>query len=251
VVAGRILMIEDDQNISKIVELYLKKENYAVDVEEDGLDGYRRFFEESYDLIILDLMLPTLDGYEICRKIRKNSRVPIIMLTAKGEQEEKIRGLEIGADDYIPKPFDVRDRGLEIGADDYIPKPFDVRELVARIKANLRRRNYDQREEKDQSHLLTYDTLILDTKGFEVSLDGRRKVIPRREVQLLKILMENPNRVFTRDELIENLWGWDFEGEDRVIDVYIKRLRKRLIPMEKSSWNIETVWGIGYKFRYE
>ncbi len=225
-------MIEDDQNISKIVELYLKKENYAVDVEEDGLDGYRRFFEESYDLIILDLMLPTLDGYEICRKIRKNSRVPIIMLTAKGEQEEKIRGLEIGADDYIPKPF-------------------DVRELVARIKANLRRRNYDQREEKDQSHLLTYDTLILDTKGFEVSLDGRRKVIPRREVQLLKILMENPNRVFTRDELIENLWGWDFEGEDRVIDVYIKRLRKRLIPMEKSSWNIETVWGIGYKFRYE
>ena len=230
--AGRILMIEDDQNISKIVELYLKKENYAVDVEEDGLDGYRRFFEESYDLIILDLMLPTLDGYEICRKIRKNSRVPIIMLTAKGEQEEKIRGLEIGADDYIPKPF-------------------DVRELVARIKANLRRRNYDQREEKDQSHLLTYDTLILDTKGFEVSLDGRRKVIPRREVQLLKILMENPNRVFTRDELIENLWGWDFEGEDRVIDVYIKRLRKRLIPMEKSSWNIETVWGIGYKFRYE
>jgi len=232
VVAGRILMIEDDQNISKIVELYLKKENYAVDVEEDGLDGYRRFFEESYDLIILDLMLPTLDGYEICRKIRKNSRVPIIMLTAKGEQEEKIRGLEIGADDYIPKPF-------------------DVRELVARIKANLRRRNYDQREEKDQSHLLTYDTLILDTKGFEVSLDGRRKVIPRREVQLLKILMENPNRVFTRDELIENLWGWDFEGEDRVIDVYIKRLRKRLIPMEKSSWNIETVWGIGYKFRYE
>ena len=230
--AGRILMIEDDQNISKIVELYLKKENYAVDVEEDGLDGYRRFFEESYDLIILDLMLPTLDGYEICRKIRKNSRVPIIMLTAKGEQEEKIRGLEIGADDYIPKPF-------------------DVRELVARIKANLRRRKYDQREEKDQSHLLTYDTLILDTKGFEVSLDGRRKVIPRREVQLLKILMENPNRVFTRDELIENLWGWDFEGEDRVIDVYIKRLRKRLIPMEKSSWNIETVWGIGYKFRYE
>jgi len=232
VVAGRILMIEDDQNISKIVELYLKKENYAVDVEEDGLDGYRRFFEESYDLIILDLMLPTLDGYEICRKIRKSSRVPIIMLTAKGEQEEKIRGLEIGADDYIPKPF-------------------DVRELVARIKANLRRRKYDQREEKDQSHLLTYDTLILDTKGFEVSLDGRRKVIPRREVQLLKILMENPNRVFTRDELIENLWGWDFEGEDRVIDVYIKRLRKRLIPMEKSSWNIETVWGIGYKFRYE
>jgi len=152
------------------------------------------------------------------------------MLTAKGEQEEKIKGLDIGADDYIPKPF-------------------DVRELTARVAANLRRRKLDREENKGENeHRLAYDTLIFNKKGFEVSLDGRVLDIPRREAQLLKYLMEYPNRVFSRNELIENIWGWDFEGEDRVVDLYIKRLRQRLSPEEEASWSIATVWGIGYKF---
>ena len=226
----RILIVEDDPNISEIVSLYLKKEGYEVDQQSDGKKGYEAFLAKAYDLIILDLMLPSMDGYEICRKVRETSNIPIVMLTAKGEQKEKIKGLDIGADDYIPKPF-------------------DVRELTARVAANLRRRKLDREEGiEEKEHRLAYDTLIFNKKGFEVSLDGRMIDIPRREAQLLKYLMEYPNRVFSRNELIENIWGWDFEGEDRVVDLYIKRLRQRLHPEEEASWNIATVWGIGYKF---
>ncbi len=226
----RILIVEDDPNISEIVSLYLKKEGYEVDKEADGKKGYEGFLEKAYDLIILDLMLPSMDGYEICRKVRETSNVPIVMLTAKGEQEEKIKGLEIGADDYLPKPF-------------------DVRELIARVEANLRRRKLDREESKGVgSGRLAFDTLIFNKEAFEVYLDGDTVEIPRREAQLLKYLMEYPNRVFSRNELIENVWGWDFEGEDRVVDLYIKRLRQRLNPKEEASWSIATVWGIGYKF---
>ena len=226
----RILIIEDDPNISEIVSLYLKKEGYEVDKEADGKKGYERFLSKAYDLIILDLMLPGMDGYEICRKVREDSNVPILMLTAKGEQDEKIKGLDIGADDYIPKPF-------------------DVRELMARVASNLRRRKLDQEENSGEGdQRLAYDTLIFNKEAFEVSLDGKIVEIPRREAQLLKYLMEYPNRVFSRNELIENIWGWDFEGEDRVVDLYIKRLRQRLQPGEGAIWNIATVWGVGYKF---
>ncbi len=226
----RILIVEDDPNISEIVSLYLKKEGYEVDKEEDGKAGYDNFLKQAYDLIVLDLMLPGMDGYEVCRKIRETSNVPIIMLTAKGEQDEKIKGLDIGADDYLPKPF-------------------DVRELMARVGANLRRRKLDREENKgDGEQRLAYDTLIFNKEAFEVTLDGEPMDIPRREAQLLKYLMEYPNRVFSRTELIENIWGWDFEGEDRVVDLYIKRLRQRLTPKEEASWNIATVWGVGYKF---
>lgn len=225
----RILIVEDDPNISEIVSLYLKKEGYEVDKKADGKKGYEAFLAKAYDLIILDIMLPSMDGYEICRKVRKTSNIPIVMLTAKGEQVEKIKGLDIGADDYIPKPF-------------------DVRELTARVAANLRRRKLDREEIKGKGNRLAYDTLIFNKEAFEVSLDGDVVEIPRREAQLLKYLMEYPNRVFSRSELIENIWGWDFEGEDRVVDLYIKRLRQRLIPGETASWNIATVWGIGYKF---
>lgn len=226
----RILIVEDDPNISEIVSLYLKKEGYEVDKEADGKKGYEAFLSKAYDLIILDLMLPSMDGYEVCGKVRESSNIPIVMLTAKGEQDEKIKGLDIGADDYLPKPF-------------------DVRELMARVGANLRRRKLDREENKGESEQrLAFDTLIFNKKGFEVSLDGQIVEIPRREAQLLKYLMEHPNRVFSRNELIENIWGWDFEGEDRVVDLYIKRLRQRLKPKEEASWNIATVWGIGYKF---
>ena len=226
----RILIVEDDPNISEIVNLYLKKEGYEVDKEADGIKGYQGFLNKAYDLIILDLMLPGMDGHEICRKVRETSNVPIIMLTAKGEQEDKIKGLDMGADDYLPKPF-------------------DVRELTARVAANLRRRKLDRDEgQGDGSQRLAYDTLIFNKEAFEVSLDGEIVEIPRREAQLLKYLMEYPNRVFSRNELIENIWGWDFEGEDRVVDLYIKRLRQRLNPKEETSWSIATVWGIGYKF---
>ncbi len=226
----RILIVEDDPNISEIVSLYLKKEGYQVDKEVDGKKGYEKFLANAYGLIILDLMLPSMDGYEICKKVRETSNVPIIMLTAKGEQEEKIKGLEIGADDYLPKPF-------------------DVRELMARVAANLRRRELDREESAGEGdRRLAYDTLIFNKEAFEVSLDGVAMELPRREAQLLKYLMEYPNRVFTRTELIENIWGWDFEGEDRVVDLYIKRLRQRLNPEKEASWSIATVWGIGYKF---
>lgn len=226
----QILIIEDDPNISEIVGLYLKKEGYKVDKEADGIKGYEQFLENAYDLMILDVMLPGMDGYEICQKVREKSNIPIIMLTAKGEQEEKIKGLEIGADDYLPKPF-------------------DVRELMARVRANLRRQQMEQEERKGEgSKRLAYDSLIFNKEAFEVYLDGETVEIPRREAQLLKYLMEYPNRVFSRNELIENIWGWDFEGEDRVVDLYIKRLRQRLSPKEEASWSIATVWGVGYKF---
>lgn len=226
----RILVLEDDPNISEIVSLYLKKEGYEVDKESDGKKGYERFVTKAYDLIILDLMLPSMDGYEICRKVRETSNVPIVMLTAKGEQEDKIKGLDIGADDYLPKPF-------------------DVRELMARVAANLRRRKLDREENKNEGdRRLAFDTLIFNKEAFEVYLDGEAVEIPRREAQLLKYMMEYPNRVFSRNELIENIWGWDFEGEDRVVDLYIKRLRQRLKPKKDPSWNIATVWGVGYKF---
>lgn len=229
----QILLVEDDPNISEIVSLYLKKEGYEVDKEADGKAGYEAFLKKAYDLIVLDLMLPGMDGYEICRKVRENSNVPVVMLTARGEQDEKIKGLDIGADDYIPKPF-------------------DVRELMARVSANLRRRKLDREENKGGGEQrLAYDTLIFNKDAFEVSLDGVSVEIPRREAQLLKYLMEYPNRVFSRTELIENIWGWDFEGEDRVVDLYIKRLRQRLSPKKEASWNIATVWGIGYKFEVD
>jgi DNA-binding response OmpR family regulator len=175
-------------------------------------------------------MLPGLDGYEICKKIRETSYTPVIMLTAKGSLEEKVKGLHLGADDYVTKPF-------------------EIHELIARIHAMLRRRELDHEEiENKEANRLEYDNLIFDIDAFVIYLNGDMINVPRRELQLLQHLMMHPNQVFTRDDLIEGIWGLDFDGEDRVIDVYIKRLRKRLKTKTKQSWSIKTVWGIGYKF---
>lgn len=226
----RILLVEDDENISKIINLYLVNENFEVSCCKNGEEAYKIFSKNKYDLILLDLMLPDLSGYDICKKIRETSYVPIIMLTAKGELEEKVNGLNMGADDYVTKPF-------------------EIHELLARIHALLRRRKLDHKEIKNiEVNRLEYDNLVFDVDAFIVYLNGNIIDVPRREAQLLKYLMMHPNQVFKRSELIDKVWGLDFEGEDRVIDLYIKRLRKRLKTNNKQSWSIKTVWGIGYKF---
>lgn len=226
----RILLVEDDVNICRIVKLYLENEGFIVTDFGDGLEAWESFLKNKYDLVLLDLMLPGLDGYEICKKIRQTSYTPIIMLTAKGGLEEKIKGLHLGADDYITKPF-------------------EIHELIARVHATLRRREFDHEEvEKKEANRLEYDNLVFDIDAFVVYLNGEIVNIPRRELQLLQHLMMHHNQVFTRDDLIEGIWGLDFDGEDRVIDVYIKRLRKRLKSKTKQSWAIKTVWGVGYKF---
>ncbi|WFA10046.1 response regulator transcription factor [Tissierella sp. Yu-01] len=225
----RVLLVEDDINISKIVKLYLENEGFIVSCFENGIEACESFSKNKYDIALLDLMLPGLDGYEICRKIRETSYTPIIMITAKGSLEEKIKGLKIGADDYIAKPF-------------------EIHELIARVHAMLRRRELDYEEVNSKGlNRLEYDNLIFDIDSFEIYLNGEMINVPRREAQLLQHLMKYPNQVFTRDDLIEGIWGLDFDGEDRVIDVYIKRLRKRLKTKNKQSWSIKTVWGIGYK----
>jgi DNA-binding response OmpR family regulator len=226
----RILLVEDDINICRIVKLYLEKEGFIVSTFEDGSEACESFLKNKYDLVLLDLMLPGLDGYEICKKIRETSYTPVIMLTAKGSLEEKVKGLHLGADDYVTKPF-------------------EIHELIARIHAMLRRRELDHEEiENKEANRLEYDNLIFDIDAFVIYLNGDMINVPRRELQLLQHLMMHPNQVFTRDDLIEGIWGLDFDGEDRVIDVYIKRLRKRLKTKTKQSWSIKTVWGIGYKF---
>ncbi|ABR46773.1 two component transcriptional regulator, winged helix family [Alkaliphilus metalliredigens QYMF] len=229
----KILLVEDDENISKIIKLYLEKEGFVVSCCYDGIVACETFLKNKYDLVLLDLMLPGLDGYQVCQKIRETSYTPIIMLTAKGDLEEKVKGLHIGADDYVTKPF-------------------EIHELLARIHAMLRRIEQDHEEvNRKEGNRLEYDNLIFDIDAFIIYLNEDIINVPRREAQLLKYLMMYPNQVFKREELIEGIWGWDFEGEDRVIDLYIKRLRKRLKSKTKQSWSIKTVWGIGYKFEVE
>jgi DNA-binding response OmpR family regulator len=229
----KILLIEDDENISKIIKLYLEKEGLIVFCCDDGMEACEIYLKNKYDLVLLDLMLPGIGGHEVCQKIRETSSVPIIMLTAKGNLEEKVKGLNIGADDYITKPF-------------------EIHEVLARIHAILRRRTLDHEEiTSKEGNRLEYHNLIFDIDAFVIHLNEDVIKIPRREAQLLQYLMMYPNQTFKRDDLIEGIWGWDFEGEDRVIDLYIKRLRKRLKSKNKQSWSIKTVWGIGYKFEVE
>ena len=229
----KILLVEDDENISNIIKLYLEKEDFIVTCCDDGIEACEIFLKNKYDLVLLDLMLPGLDGYQVCQKIKETSYTPIIMLTAKGSLEDKVKGLHIGADDYVTKPF-------------------EIHELLARINAMLRRRDLDYEEIKNKEvNRLEYHNLIFDIEAFEIHLNEDVIKVPRREAQLLQYLMMYPNQVFTRDDLIEGIWGLDFEGEDRVIDVYIKRIRKRLKSKVKQNWSIKTVWGIGYKFEVE
>lgn len=217
-----ILIIDDDKNIREVVKLYLKKEGYEVMEAADGAIGVDMFFGKQYDLVLLDIMMPVLDGMETIKKIRAKSNVPVIMLTAKGETFDKVLALELGADDYIVKPFD--------------PK-----ELVARVKAVIRRSN-----QEEKSDLLEYEDLTIDMQNYQVIYKGNELQMPPKEIELLYFLASRPNKVFTRDQLLEQVWGFEYFGDSRTVDVHIKRLREKFT--EEEPWQIKTVWGVGYKF---
>lgn len=221
----KIMMVDDDLNICRVTSIYLQKAGYEVVFAYDGDQALKLFDTTKVDAIILDLMLPKVDGMKVCEKIRQASPVPIIMLTAKGQTTDKIDGLQLGADDYIVKPF-------------------DPNELIARLQAVLRR---TQTDKVSNPELISIGKLEINTMTHVVSLNGNEVKLPKKEFELLLFLAKHPNRVFSRDELIEMIWGWDFEGEDRVVDLYIKRLRSKLSKAENQSIMIKTVWGVGYQ----
>ena len=220
----RIMVVDDDPNIGQLIQLYLEKEGFITEYYMDGISGLEGFRKNPPHLIILDIMLPKMDGWEVCKNIRRTSQIPIIMLTAKGETFDKVLGLELGADDYIVKPFD--------------PK-----ELVARVKAVLRR----SKSTKDDEQIVSYPNLTINLTDYTLTFMGKDIECPPKELELLYFLASNPNKVFTREQLLEQVWGYDFYGDSRTIDVHVKRLREKL-TMEDNSWGIKTVWGVGYKF---
>ncbi|MCL2366909.1 MAG: response regulator transcription factor [Oscillospiraceae bacterium] len=221
----KVLIVEDDDNIAELLRLYLEKDGFMVQIAENGAVGIAEFERFQPDLVLLDIMLPVLDGWAVCREIRSTSNVPIIMLTAKGETLDKVTGLEMGADDYIVKPF-------EIG------------ELIARIHAVMRR--FDASGVHEVKRLI-YDNLIIDMDSFELYIHGKRVDAPPKEMELLYHLASSPNRVFTRNQLLDDVWGFDYFGDSRTVDVHIKRLREKLENVS-PKWTLKTVWGVGYKF---
>ena len=222
---GKILIVDDDKNICELLRLYLEKEAYTVAIANDGVQAVEMFESESPDMVLLDIMLPRLDGWQVCREIRKSSDKPIIMLTAKGETFDKILGLELGADDYVVKPF-------------------DAKEVVARVKAVLRRTSSAQ---GDAVKEVRYEKLTVNLTNYELKVDGNVVDTPPKELELLYHLASNPNRVFTRDQLLDEVWGFDYYGDSRTVDVHIKRLREKLEGVS-DKWALKTVWGVGYKF---
>ena len=222
--ARKVLIVEDETNIADLINLYLKKEGYETMVANDGgkaLELYRLFRP---DLVLLDIMLPVMDGWAVCSKIRETDSTPIIMLTAKGETIDKVSGLEMGADDYIVKPF-------------------EMKELLARVHAVLRRTGGDEAKAKR----LSYDGLVIDLDSYELEVMGHRVDTPPKELELLYHLAASPNRVFTRNQLLDEVWGFDYFGDSRTVDVHIKRLREKLEGVS-DQWSLKTVWGVGYKF---
>ena len=220
----KILIVDDDLHIAELISLYVMKEGYDVREVYDGREALKEAERFQPDLILLDLMLPGLDGYQVCTEIRKTSRVPIIMLTAKGETFDKVLGLELGADDYIVKPFD--------------PK-----ELIARVKAVLRRSEPKQEENKE---VLRFGALEINTMQYTVTYAGKSLEFPPKEFEVLSFLAQHPNRVFTREQLLDRIWGYEYIGDTRTVDVHVKRIREKLNPEEE--WGIRTVWSVGYKF---
>lgn len=220
----RALIVEDDSNIAELLRLYLGKDGFEVMISPDGGKAEGLFDVFQPDLVLLDLMLPVKDGWQVCRAIREKSAVPIIMLTAKGETEDKITGLEMGADDYVTKPF-------------------EVRELLARVHAVLRRREGGASGEKK----LSFDKLVINLDSYELVVDGVKVDTPPKEMELLFHLASSPNRVFTRNQLLDEVWGFDYFGDSRTVDVHIKRLREKLEGVSEK-WTLKTVWGVGYKF---
>ena len=222
----KILIVDDDENICELLRLYLEKDGFETVVANDGEQAVDYAAKYTPDLILLDIMLPKLDGWQVCREIRKSSDVPIIMLTAKGETFDKILGLELGADDYISKPF-------------------DTKEVIARIKAVLRRSS--DKDKASQIQEVKYDKLRINLTNYELEVNGVKIDTPPKELELIYHLASNPNRVYTRDQLLDEVWGFDYYGDSRTVDVHVKRLREKL-EIVSDRWSLKTVWGVGYKF---
>ena len=220
----KVLIFDDDINICELIKLYVEKEGYSAKIVNDGLKAISTFKDFTPNIVVLDIMLPGSDGWDVCREIRKVSNIPIIMLSAKDETFDKVLGLELGADDYVVKPFE--------------PK-----ELMARIKAVLRR--YDKKS--NDVNQVVFPNLVIDKSNYTLKIHGKDMEIPPKELELLFFLASNTTKVFTRDQLLEHVWGFDFFGDSRTVDVHIKRLREKLEPPD-THWQLKTVWGVGYKF---
>ena len=221
----KILIVDDDVHIAELISLYLQKESFDTKEIYSGRKAIEEFSAFSPHLVLLDIMLPEMDGYQVCREIRRISSVPIIMLTAKGEVFDKVLGLELGADDYIVKPF-------------------DSKELVARVKAVLRR--YDSRKDNSGSKQIVVPNMTINQSTYIVTYHGRELELPPKEFELLNFLAQHPNQVFTREQLLDKIWGYEFMGDTRTVDVHVKRIREKMTF--EDSWCIKTVWGVGYKF---
>jgi len=222
--ARKILVVEDDRNISDLIRMYLEKEGFEVRAAFDGAAAVETFRTMDPDMVLLDIMLPVMDGWTVCSKIRESSRTPIIMITAKSEVFDRIQGLEMGADDYIVKPF-------------------EMKELIARINAVLRRTEIPE----DTDKRLVFDKLVVDLDSYELTVDGKKIDTPPKELELLYHLASTPNRVYTRNQLLDEVWGFDYFGDSRTVDVHIKRLREKVEDIS-DQWALKTVWGVGYKF---
>ena len=225
----KIMIVDDDKNICELLRLYLEKEDFATVTAGDGKQAVDSFETEKPDLVLLDIMMPRMDGWEACRRLREKSKVPVIMLSAKGETFDKVLGLELGADDYIVKPF-------------------DTKEVVARIKAVLRRcaEGAENTPEAD-GNVVEFDGLRIDLDRYELRINGAVVDAPPKEMELLHFLAAHPNRVYTRNQLLDEVWGFDYYGDSRTIDVHVKRLREKLEGVSEK-WSLKTVWGVGYKF---
>lgn len=219
----KILIVEDEANIRELLRLYLEREGYTVLEAENGVEGIKKWKSDKPDMLLLDVMMPVMDGWAVCREIRAESDVPIIMLTAKGETADRVSGLEMGADDYIVKPL-------------------EMPEVIARVRAVFRRMApYDAPEK------LSFDNLVIDKQAYDLVIKGKRVDAPPKEIELLYFLASSPNRVFTRAQLLDDVWGFDYFGDTRTVDVHVKRLREKLEGVS-DKWELKTVWGVGYKF---
>lgn len=225
----KALIVEDDINIAELLKIYLQKDGFETENAYDGKKAVELAASFQPDIILLDIMLPIMDGWQVCREVRKTSQVPIIMLTAKGESMDKVSGLEMGADDYVTKPFD--------------PK-----ELIARIHAVMRRTDGAAEEPEEKGRKLSFDKLIINLDSYELIVDGEKIDTPPKELELLYHLASFPNRVFTRNQLLDEVWGFDYFGDSRTVDVHVKRLREKIEGVS-PKWELNTVWGVGYKFK--
>lgn len=221
----KLLIADDNKQITSVLTEYAKKEGYSVEIAGDGLETIEKFKSFEPDIILLDVMMPRMDGFEVCRDIRRDSNVPIIMVTARGEDFEKIMGLDIGADDYIVKPF-------------------SCGEVMARVRAILRRISIST----DHAKIFTCGNLMVNLENYAVEIDGEPMRLTKKEIEILWTLATNTNKVFSRDALLDKLWGFDFYGDSRTVDSHIKRLRAKLDEHPHDGWEIETIWGVGYKF---